>query len=181
MAAINLLVREPVIPFIKVKKDEDLEEVTLSNTIMQVVNVGGVPMPLKQNRTAMIVKCMDDDIETLIRCCNTFLEATSVDALSLSEGQYYTEFRKCLRNIVLEAYDQIVDAVVNRNAVNFNVVLTSLISTFCKPTAYADQRRYMETYSKPFKIKVRQLSNRLVLVNKYTRFLPGSGVFLASS
>ena len=93
MAAINLLVREPVIPFIKVKKDEDLEEVTLSNTIMQVVNVGGVPMPLKQNRTAMIVKCMDDDIETLIRCCNTFLEATTVDALSLSEGQYYTEFR----------------------------------------------------------------------------------------
>ena len=36
MAAINLLTWEPVIPFIRKRKEEDIKEVTLSNAVVEM-------------------------------------------------------------------------------------------------------------------------------------------------
>ena len=177
MAAINLLTREPVIPFIRKRKEEDIKEVTLSNAVVQMIVPAGAvaAVPLKNVRQATLVVAVDDDVETLLRLVLSFLENIGAHSLALQDGQLYIEFRKCLRDIVLECYDQIVDAIPVRNRANFEVLLTQLIAQFCKPTAYADQRRYMETYKKPFKLTVKQLANRLIVINKYTQYLPGSG------
>ena len=53
-------------------------------------------------------------------------------------------------------------------------MINELIGHFTDPTAYADQKQYMDTYKKPFKLTVKQLTIRSIIVNKYTRYLPGS-------
>ena len=131
MAAINLLTRQPVIPFIRVKKEEDLKEVTLTNAVIHMVTPAGGGLgaiPLTNKRTANFVIAYDDDVETLLRLCLSYMEAIEPDGLALGDGQLYTEFRKCLRDIVLENYDGLLDAVMVRDRNNFRVLLTQLVS-----------------------------------------------------
>ena len=106
-----------MIPFIKVKKEEDIKEVTLTNAVVSMVVPPGavLPVPLKNTRTATFVVAYDEDVETLLWLCLAFMESVDTDGLSLSDSQLYVEFRKCLRDIVLENYDGLVDAITIRN------------------------------------------------------------------
>ena len=60
--------------------------------------------PYQEKRTATLLVCHDDDVESLIRLVLTFLEASELDGLSLPDGLLYTEFHKCLEDIVLDTY-----------------------------------------------------------------------------
>ena len=176
MSALNQLFKDPVIPFIRKKEEKDLRKITLQHTVTVNVVIGGNPTVYREKRTAQLVIANDDDVEVLIRLGITFLEAAGADSLSLPERQYYTEFRKCLEDILLDTFDNLLSAIPapNRTAANFVILLNDLIGHFTDPTAFADQKRYMDTYKKPFKLSVRELSNRLVIVNKYSQYLPGS-------
>lgn len=58
--------------------------------------------------------------------------------------------------------------------VSFLLVLNELIGHFTDPTAFADQKHYMDTYKKHYKLSVWELSNWLINVNNYTQNLSGS-------
>ena len=96
--------------------------------------------------------CYDDDIESLICLVLTFLEASELDGLSLPDGLLYTGFHKCLEDIVLDTYDTLLLSVATCNHASFLDFLNELIGHFTDPTAYADQKQYMDTYKKPFKL-----------------------------
>ena len=104
----------------------------------------------------------------------TFLEASEPDGLSLPDGLLYTEFYKCLEDIVLDPYNTLLLSVATCDHASLLDLLNELIGHFTDPTAYADQKQYMDTYKKPFKLTVKELTNRLIIVNKYTCYLPGS-------
>ena len=112
--------------------------------------------------------CHDDDIESLIRLVLTFLEASEPDGLSLPDGLLYTEFHKCLEDIVLDTYDSLLLGVATHDHASFLDLINELIGHFTDPTAYTDKKQYMDTYKKPFKLTVKELTNRLIIINKYT-------------
>ena len=118
--------------------------------------------------------CYDDDIESLIHLVLTFLEASELDGLSLPDGLLYTEFCKCLEDIVLDTYDTLLLSAATHDHASFLELINKLIGHFTDPTAYADQKQYMDTYKKPFKLTVKELANRLIILNKYTCYLLGS-------
>ena len=92
----------------------------------------------------------------------------------MPDGLLYTEFCKCLEDIVLDTYDTLLLSVATHNHASFLDLLNKLIGHFIDPPAYADQKNYMDTYKKPFKLTVKELANRLIIVNKYTCYLLGS-------
>ena len=118
--------------------------------------------------------CYDDDIESLIHLVLTFLEASEPDGLSLPDVLLYTEFRKCLEDIVLDTYDTLLLSTASHDCASCLELINESIGHFTNPTAYADQKQYMDTYKKPFKLTVKELASRLIIVNKYTHYLPGS-------
>jgi hypothetical protein len=174
MSALNAILKEPVIPFHKKKDDKDLRTVTLHHNVNVTVLLGGNPQVYNEKRSAKMLIAHDDDIEILIRLCISFIEACQPDSLSLPERMMYTEFRKCLEDIVLETYDNLLLGINHRTQNNFFILVNELIGSFTDPTAYADQKRYMDTYKKSYKTTVKELANRLIIVNKYTQYLPGS-------
>ena len=174
MSALNLLVKAPVIPFQKRKEESQIRKAKLEHFVTMNVTVSGVTQAYREKRTASVAIAEDDDVEVLIRSALEFTEAMGTDSLSLLDGAKYAEFRKCLSDIVLDTYDTLLGNVTTRDSNNFMHLLQELINSFVDPTAYADQKRYMDTFKKPYKIGVRELSNRLIIVNKYALYLPGS-------
>ena len=174
MSALNLLVKAPVIPFQKRKEESQIRKAKLEHFVTMNVTVSGVTQAYREKRTASVAIAEDDDVEVLIRSALEFTEAMGTDSLSLLDGAKYAEYRKCLSDIVLDTYDTLLGNVVTRDSNNFMHLLQELINSFVDPTAYADQKRYMDTFKKPYKIGVRELSNRLIIVNKYALYLPGS-------
>ena len=59
--------------------------------------------------------CYDDDIESLICLVLAFLEVSEPDGLSLPDGLLYTEFHKCLEDIVPDTYDTLLLSVATCN------------------------------------------------------------------
>ena len=90
--------------------------------------------------------CHDDDVERLIYLVLTFLEASEPDGLSLPDGLLYTEFHKCLEDIVLDTCDSLLLGVVTCDCASFLDLINELIGHFTDLTAYADQKQYMDTY-----------------------------------
>ena len=146
----------------------------MEHTVTISVTIGTLLTPYREKRTATLLVCHDDDIESLICLVLTFLEASEPDGLSLPDGFLYTEFRKCLEDIVLDTYDSLLLGVATHDCASFLDLINELIGHFTDPTAYTDQKQYMDTYKKPFKLTVKELTNRLIIVNKYTRYLLGS-------
>ena len=95
------------------------------------VTVGTLLTPYREKRTATLLVCHDDDVESLIHLVLMFLEASEPDGLSLPDGLLYTEFHKYLEDIVLDTYDSFLLGVVTHDH--------ALIGHFTDLTAYADQ------------------------------------------
>jgi len=52
--------------------------------------------------------------------------------------------------------------------------MTAFIIMFIKETALADQKIFLDTLQKPFKVSVQALATRLKLINKFMRHFPGT-------
>ena len=174
MSAINTIVKQPAIPFSKKKEEGELQKIKLEHMVTINVTIGTLLTPFREKRTDTLLVCHNDDVESLICLVLTFLEASKLDGLSLPDGLLYTEFHKCLEDIVLDTYDSLLLGVATHDRASFLDLINELIGQFTDPTAYADQKQYMDTYKKPFKLAVNELTNRLIIINKYTRYLPGS-------
>ena len=174
MSAINAIIKQLVIPFSKKKEEGELQKIKLEHMVTINVTIGTLLTPYQEKRTATLLVCHNNDVESLIRLVLTFLEASEPDGLSLPDGLLYTEFRKCLEDIVLDTYNSLLLGVVPCDRASFLDLINELIGHFTDPTAYADQKQYMDTYKKPFKLTVKELANSLIIVNKYTRYLAGS-------
>ena len=174
MSAINLLIKEPVIPFIRKKQEKEISKITLVHSVTVSIVVNGVMTPYREKRSASVIIANDDDMEVMIRLVITFIEASMPASLALTDGALFSEFRKCLGDIVLDTYDNLLASIQVRDRSNFILLVNDLVGHFADPTAFADQKRFMDTYTKPFKLSVRELGNRLIIVNKYTQYLPGS-------
>lgn len=159
MSAINMLLKEPVIPFSRKKGEKDIRKVKLEHTVTVNMIANGIAMPYREKRSATLPIAEDGDVEVMIKLGLTFIEASQLDALSLTPGMYYTEFRKCLDGIVLNTYDSLLATVVIRDENNFLFLLGELIGSFTETTAFADQKRYMDTFRKPYKMTVKELGN----------------------
>ena len=168
MSAINTIVKQPVIPFSKKKEEGELRKIKLEHMVTINVTIGTLLTPYQEKRTATLLVCHNDDIESLIRLVLTFLEVSELDGLSLPDGLLYTEFHKCLEHIVLDTYDSLLLGVATHDCASFLDLINESIGHFTNPTAYTDQKQYMDTYKKPFKLTVKELTNRLIIINKYT-------------
>ena len=63
----------------------------------------------------------------------------------------------------------------NETIANFQLVRNKLIAELVRPTDLADQRHYLETSKKPYKLNCAALSARLETINKMMSFFPGAG------
>ena len=104
MSAINAIVKQLVIPFSKKKEEGELQKIKLEHMVTINVTIGTLLKPYWEKGIATLLVCHDNDIESLIRLVLTFLEASELGGLSLPDGLLYTEFCKCLEDIVLDTY-----------------------------------------------------------------------------
>ena len=63
----------------------------------------------------------------------------------------------------------------NETVANFQLVRNELIAELVRPTDLADQRHYLETSKKPYKLNCAALSARLETINKMMSLFPGAG------
>ena len=116
--------------------------------------------------------CHDDDVESLICLVLPFLEASELDGLSLPDVLLYTEFHKCLEDIVLDTYDSLLLGVGTHDCASFLDLINELIGHFTNSLYRSETiHGYLQ---KLFKLTVKELANRLIIVKKNTRYLPGS-------
>ena len=111
MSALNAILKEPVIPLIRKKAERDIYKVTLVHSVTMNVVVNGTTTPYREKRTASLVIAEDDDLEVLIRLGVSFIEACQPSSLSLPDGMLFSEFRKCLGDIVLDTLSWILTTV----------------------------------------------------------------------
>ena len=115
MSALNVLLKEPVIPFIRKIEEKDTRKVNLQHMVTMNIIVGGVPQGHREKRAVTLTS----DIEVLIRLITSFLEACNPDALDLPDGMVHAEFRKCVEDVALDACDALVANVAARTRPNF--------------------------------------------------------------
>ena len=144
MSAINAIVKQPVILFSEKREEGKLRKIILEHMVTINVTIGMILTPYREKRTATLLVRYDNDIESLIRLVLTFLEASELDGLSLPDGLWYTEFHKCLEDIVLDTYNTLLLSVATHDHASFLDLLNELIGHFTNPTAYADQKQYMD-------------------------------------
>ena len=82
MSAINLLIKEPVIPFIRKKQEKEISKITLVHSVTVSIVVNGVMTPYREKRSASVIIANDDDMEVMIRLVITFIEASMPASLA---------------------------------------------------------------------------------------------------
>ena len=174
MSTLNAIMKQSVIPFNYRKEEEHIYKVNLQHTVTVNILLGGNPQVYSKKRIGVLIIAEDNNLEVLIRLGISILEIYERDLLFLTVKMIYMEFRKCLSDIVLDTCDTLLVLVAIHTRDNFLFLINNLIGHFTNLTEYADQKRYMDTFKKPFKLSVHNLSNCLVIINKYTQYLPGS-------
>ena len=89
MSALNVLLKEPVIPFIRKIAEKDLRKVNLQHFVTVNITVGGVPQGHREKHSATVIKAETGDVEVLIRLITSFLEACNNDAPDLPDGMVH--------------------------------------------------------------------------------------------
>ena len=66
MSAINAIVKQLVIPFSKKKEEGEPQKIKLEHTVTINVTIGTLSTPYREKRTATLLVCHDNDVESLI-------------------------------------------------------------------------------------------------------------------
>ena len=83
-------------------------------------------------------------------------------------------FRQCLGGTIRDKWDVLADGR-NETVANFQLLCNELMAELVHPTDLADQRHYLETRKKPYKLNCAALSARLEKINKMMSLVPGAG------
>ena len=101
-----------------------------------------------------------------------FSDVSAVQRLSLTTGPlHFTFFRQCLTGTMRDRWD-IVAAAQPQTVNGHQAVLTSFITKVIRATDLADQRHYLETSKKPYKMNCATLAARLSMINKMMSLFP---------
>ena len=139
---------------------------------MRSVNIGDGN---NEKRKYSVPYASSQDVETLCRCVLEFDDVSAVPHLSLTTGPLkFSYFRQCLGGTIRDKWDVLADGR-NETVANFQLVRNELIAELVRPTDLADQRHYLETSKKPYKLNCVALSARLETINKMMSLFPGAG------
>ena len=161
--------KQPIIPLIPQDdiKDEDHATVTLTRQ-----------MDGNDKRKVKVFVASDpDDIEGLLRTLKDFEDANEPGRLEINGvgagALRFTYFRQCLAGTVRDDWDVAKEGLGN-TADEFNVAKANLINTYILPTDLEDQKVYMETVKKPYKMSVNKLAQRFRYMNNLMQYFPGT-------
>ena len=168
-SAAGLALRRHVIPLVSLFNDQsDNTKVSL----MRSVNIGDGN---NEKRKYNVPYASSQDVETLCRCVLEFDDVAAVPRLSLTTGPLmFSYFRQCLGGTIRDKWDVLADGR-NETVANFQLVCNEFIAELVHPTNLADQRHYLETSKKPYKLNCATLSARLETINKIMSLFPGAG------
>ena len=113
-------------------------------------------------------------METLCRCILEFEDVSAPPRLSLTTGPLkFSFFRQCLGGTIRDQWDTLIDGL-NETIANFTVARNNLIAELVRPTDLADQRHYLETSKKPYRLTCAALAARIETINKMMSLFPGA-------
>ena len=108
MSALNVLLKEPVVPFIRKIEEKDIRKVNLQHMVTMNIIVGGVPQGHREKRAITLTKAETSDVEVLIRLIASFLQACDPDALDLPDGIFHrlavAEVGMCVHDILEDLF-----------------------------------------------------------------------------
>ncbi len=165
-----LALRDPAMPIIRGFEYTDLAMAKLEHEFPD--GAGGAAarkarLPAVQDATSK---------ERLVYATGQCIQAPGNTRLNLADADLYSKFRGALAGGVLLQWQVAIQprAVANRTAANFAAGIRTLITYFAGTTAFHDQKEYLDTVAKPFKLAVSDTSSRLRAINALTGYLPGA-------
>ena len=168
-SAAGLALCRHVIPLVSLFNDQS-DNTTVS--LMRSVNIGDGN---NEKRKYSVPYASSQDVVTLCRCILELDDVSAVPCLSLTMGPLkFSYFRQCLGGTIHDKWDVLADRR-NETVVNFQLVCDELMAELVRPTNLADQRHYLETSKKPYKLNCAALSARLEMINKMMSLFPGAG------
>ena len=159
--------QKDVIPLVAKIDEDDYTYVTLKN---QVIVAGNA-----EKRQAEVPKVMSEDVELIIRSIRDFDDAVSDRNLDCANDgpKLFRFFRQTLGGEIRDEWDIARAGQANTHA-GFQAAVDVYLARFILPTDLADQKRYLETAKKPFKLSVNALATRLRTINQMMAFFPGA-------
>ena len=168
-SAAGLALRRHVIPLVSLFNDQ------ADNTKVSLVRSVNTGDGNNEKRKYSVPFASSQDVETLCRCVLEFDDVAAVPRLSLTTGPLkFSYFRQCLGGTIHDKWDVLADGR-NEMVANFLLIRNELIAELVRPTDLADQRHYLETSKKPYKLNCAALSARLETINKMMSLFPGAG------
>ena len=167
-SAAGLALRQHVIPLVSLYNDKaEGSQVSLS----RYVNLGD---GMKEKRKYNVPLVTTQDVETLCRCVLEFEDVSAPPCLSLTTGPLkFSFFRQCLGGTIRDQWDTLTDGL-NETIANFTIARNNLIAELVRPTDLADQRHYLETSKKPYRLTFAALAARIETINKMMSLFPGA-------
>ena len=168
-SAAGLTLHRHVIPLVSLFNDQS-NNTTVS--LMRSVNIGDGN---NEKQKYSVPYVLSQDVETLCRCILEFDDVSAVPRLSLTTGPLkFSYFRQCLGGTICDKWYVLADGR-NETVANFQLVCNELMAELVRPTNLADQRHYLETSTKPYKLNCAALSARLETINKMMSLFPSAG------
>ena len=167
-SAAGLALHHHVIPLVSSYNEKaEGSQVSLS----RYINLGD---GTKEKRKYNVPLVNTQDVETLCRCILEFEDVSAPPRLSFTTGPLkFSFFRQCLGGTIRDQWDTLADGL-NETLVNFNNVRNNLIAGLVRPTDLADQRHYLETSKKPYRLNCASLASRIETINKMMSLFPGA-------
>ena len=168
-SAAGLALRWHVIALVSLYNDQaDNTQVSL----VRSVNIGDGS---NEKQKYSVPFASSQDVETLCHCVLEFNDVSAIPHLSLTTGPLkFSYFRQRLGGTICDKWNVLADGH-NETIANFQLIRNELIAALVHPTDLADQRHYLETSKKPYKLNCTALSARLEMINKMMSLFPGAG------
>jgi len=167
----GLQLKKPIIPIISEVDYDNLNMVKMIHQFDQ----GGTPT----TRKASLPSCSDPaNKELLLYVVDQFHKARAHNILWLDDAEHYDFFPMVLGGNALIAWETISNAraIADRTDANFLVDVQTFLTEFVSTSSRLDQAEYMRNFKKtPTNITVENLSNRLMFINRLSRWFPGDG------
>ncbi|CAB9509850.1 expressed unknown protein [Seminavis robusta] len=123
----------------------------------------------------MIVLADEQEPEHVLRVIKEFDQVTGNSALNLDTGTLRANFFvKCLQGSARDKWNVIRAARPGAAVADFDACINSFIAKFVEDTDLADQTRYLQTATKPFKLDCKTLWSRLEYINTLMAKFPGA-------
>jgi hypothetical protein len=166
--------KEPIIPIVPKVPHADYKEISLS---LERYDPGigrgahGHWMKVKENA----IFCATTDKEYLLRTIIEFEDLSGDDRMDLDNtvNLKFKYFRQCLGSDVRSSWDTAKDGKPITEA-GWITSIVAFLANYFKPSDLTAQKRYMESFKKNHNMSVKVLADRLLTLNMYMEYFPGS-------